>query len=293
MTPADASPRHERETLRGLACHRLSLPCGDSVLVCEHGGQVLSWVAAGRERLYLSARAVFDGRAAIRGGIPMCWPQFSDQGTLPRHGWVRQAPWRFARAACDCDAPSLTLEIDPADACPAEAGAWPFDSLLQLGVVLTPGSLAVTLAVFNRGTASLPFTGALHTYLALKDAGVATVAGWPASPGRWGWDSVRRTPRQAEPAVSLRGEIDCILPAAPGPLELADGDLHLRIEQSGWADTVVWNPGADKCSAMSDMGAGDERRMACIEAAQALSPAVVPAGGLWQGTQRLTVARRS
>lgn len=292
MTAPGAVPVHQRVRLQGLECHELRLPCGDRVVVAEHGGHVLSWVAQGRERLYLSPAAVLDGRAAIRGGIPVCWPQFSQRGSLPRHGWVRQAHWSFIAVDLDAQAPRLVLGLQPGPALPADAGPWTHDCRLEITVAPTPGRLEVTLAVFNLGQQALPFTGALHTYLALSDAETATVAGWPDPSSRQGWDSMTDTPCRVEPGLSLRGEIDRILPAAPGALVVADGNQRLTIEQSGWADTVVWNPGADKCAAMSDMSTGDERRMACIEAAQALSPAAVPPGGVWAGTQRLSVVHR-
>jgi hypothetical protein len=58
---------------------------------------VLSWVTPdGRERLFLSDKAVFDGSVAIRGGIPVCWPQFAGLGELPKHGFVRTLPGRSA-----------------------------------------------------------------------------------------------------------------------------------------------------------------------------------------------------
>lgn len=287
MTHTSTTPVHERVVLQGLACHELSLPGGNRVLVAEHGGQVLSWVAEGRERLYLSPAAVLDGRAAIRGGIPVCWPQFSNRGPLPRHGWVRQSAWRFLGADLDPVQPRLTLGIDPAVALPSTLGPWAHVCRLELSVVLAPGCLQVSLSVFNEGPSLLPFTGALHTYLALDSADTATVSGWT---GGRGWDSVRGEPCEAVPRLGLSGEIDRILPAPVGGLSLHDGAHRLLIEQAGWTDTVVWNPGAEKCAALSDMAPGDEQRMACIEAAQALSAAHVEPGGVWVGHQRLTLA---
>lgn len=290
MTAPGAAPVHERVVWQGLDCHELRLPDGDRVLVSEYGGQVLSWVSRGRERLYLSPLAALDGRAAIRGGIPVCWPQFSDRGPLTRHGWVRQSRWHFVRALLEPHAPCVVMDVQPADVRPAGSGSgWEGDCRLEICVTIVPGSLEVTLTVFNRGAEPLAFTGALHTYLALDDAEAATVTGWPEVSARQGWDSVQGAPCHVEPGLSLRGEIDRILPAASGPLRLADGDHQLFIEQSGWADAVVWNPGASKCAAMSDMPVGGERRMACIEAAQALSPALVSPGGVWTGSQRLAV----
>ncbi len=76
------------------ACLRLTLPSQDTVLVALHGAQMLSWrTGDGRERLYLSPQAVMDGQAAIRGGVPLCFPQFNTRGSLPKHGFVRNTAW--------------------------------------------------------------------------------------------------------------------------------------------------------------------------------------------------------
>lgn len=290
MSAAGASPVHERVRLQGLACHDLLLPSGDRVRVAEHGAQVLSWMASGRERLYLSPIAVLDGRVAVRGGIPVCWPQFSDRGPLPRHGWLRQSPWRFLDAQRDDASPSLRFEVDPAAVRPAGVD-WPHDCRVTLAVSLSPGALTLGVSVHNRGTDVLRFTGALHTYLALDDADTATVSGWSGD-GASGWDAVRGQACAVRPRLGLRGEIDRILPAAQGPLCLEDGAHRLTLGQSGWADTVVWNPGAGKCAALSDMPTGDERRMACVEAAQVVHPIEVAPGAVWTGHQRLDIGPR-
>ena len=44
---------------------------GSSVEVCDFGATVLRWVSGGKERLYLSPKAIFDGSKAVRGGIPL------------------------------------------------------------------------------------------------------------------------------------------------------------------------------------------------------------------------------
>ena len=85
----------ESTTFRDTPCIRLHSD-GATALVALHGAHVLSWQPAdGRERLFLSDRAVFDGQAAIRGGIPVVFPQFAERGPLRKHGFARTAPWTF------------------------------------------------------------------------------------------------------------------------------------------------------------------------------------------------------
>ena len=94
--------RSEVETYCGQPCIRLAIGDGDCALVALHGAQVLSWISGGRERLYLSPKAVFDGQAAIRGGIPLCFPQFNQRGLLREvvdHPGARPKP--FMRPAFD------------------------------------------------------------------------------------------------------------------------------------------------------------------------------------------------
>ena len=95
MLPDSPAAEDRQHTVQGQPCIRLDTDQGDSALVALHGAQVLSWTVAGRERLYLSPRAMFDGRSAIRGGIPLCFPQFNQRGPLP--SMALHATWRGSR----------------------------------------------------------------------------------------------------------------------------------------------------------------------------------------------------
>ena len=79
---------------------RLASTDGASADIYLHGAHVTSWRPANEaaERLYLSERSVFDGKAAIRGGIPVIFPQFATRGSLPRHGFARTMPWTYVGA---------------------------------------------------------------------------------------------------------------------------------------------------------------------------------------------------
>ena len=54
----------------------------------------------------MSKEAVFKPPKALRGGIPVCWPQFGDLGSLKtQHGFARNVEWALEAvetAAADC-----------------------------------------------------------------------------------------------------------------------------------------------------------------------------------------------
>ena len=161
-------------TFQGQACHQLTLPGGDSVLVAEQGAHVLSWVAQGRERLFLSPANKWDGHSAIRGGVPVCWPQFNMRGTLPKHGFARNSAWQLVASELNAEASQLTFEWRSS----AETQTvWPQAFVAQLQVRVSVGSLQLSLHVNNTDTQPLNFTGALHTYLAVDDIDLADLQG--------------------------------------------------------------------------------------------------------------------
>ncbi|XP_043812151.1 putative glucose-6-phosphate 1-epimerase isoform X3 [Manihot esculenta] len=66
---------------------------GHSAEVYLYGGQVTSWKNEHREELlFVSSKAIFKPPKAIRGGIPLCFPQFGI-GALERHGFARNRFW--------------------------------------------------------------------------------------------------------------------------------------------------------------------------------------------------------
>ncbi|THU64617.1 hypothetical protein C4D60_Mb01t28350 [Musa balbisiana] len=67
---------------------------GSSAEVYLFGGHVTSWRTDHREELlFVSNKAIFKPPKAIRGGIPICFPQFSSHGNLEQHGFARNKFW--------------------------------------------------------------------------------------------------------------------------------------------------------------------------------------------------------
>ena len=271
-----------QELFHGQPCHRLTLANGESVLVAQHGAHVVSWVSGGRERLFLSPNTVWDGRAAIRGGIPVCFPQFNQRGDLPKHGFVRNQPWTLLAAEAGDSPDTLCFGFSAGHSTRA---MWPAEFEARLRVDLQPGQLCVTLEVRNLGRQAFSFTGALHSYLAVSDIVHVRLSGLG---GQKEWDSLADTHQTALESLQCVGPFDRVYSAPHAPLHLHDPQGSLEISNSeGWADCVVWNPGAAGCAGMSDMTPDAFEHMLCVEAAQVFEPISVAPGGQWSGSQVL------
>lgn len=268
----------EPAAFRGTPCIRIAAE-GASALVALHGAQVLSWMPAdGRERLFLSERAVFDGRAAIRGGIPVIFPQFGERGLLRKHGFARNRSWTYA--GVEGDQAVLALSGDGSDT------DWPYPFIARLRVGLAAARLAVALEIDNTGAAAFAFTAALHTYLRVDDLSQATIEGLQGCDFE---DSANggTLHRQHDYEVAFENETDRIYNDVVAPLVLMDGTHRLDIEQDGFGDVVVWNPGEQLCARIADLAPDDWRHFACVEAGQVLQPVVLGPGERWSGSQVL------
>jgi len=269
----------------GLPALRLETAGGASALVALHGAQVLSWrPAGGGERLFLSERAEYAAGRAIRGGVPICFPQFAALGSLPKHGLVRTREWRQAGEAGDGGESVARLIFEP----DAESLArWPHPARVEYAVRLDETRLSLELSVDNTGERPLSFTAALHGYLAVEEVESAAIEGLAGIEYRdaAGGDRIRV---EVEPIVRIRGEVDRVYHSVLGEVTLREAGRSLALRAEGFPDVVVWNPGAVKCASLPDMPPDGWRRMLCIEAGAIRTPVVVPAGASWRGRQILT-----
>lgn len=276
---------------------RIVAPGGDAACVSLWGGQVVSWETAdGREHLYLSPRAKSDllsgqHAAPLRGGVPICFPQFASRGNLPKHGWVRNTMWRQTRpVTCGDGAASASFGLRCGMGQALEHG-WSGSFELDLCVTVTTNQIQMSLAVHNSGSAAWAFTAALHTYLALHDVRSAYVAGMKGVLYKDGLRSGEPC-LDAEEEIRISDEVERVYRSAPQEIAVSDGQTQqkrLRVTQEGFADTVIWNPGPVKAAKLGDMPHDDWIHMICIEAAQIHQPVSLRAGETWHGSQVLSI----
>ena len=277
----------------GLAAIAIEAKDGARAVVTLHGGHVVSWTpAGGDEMLYCSPRSAYAAGQAIRGGVPVIFPQFSHHGPLPRHGFARVLPWQQLPGD-DGEEPGcarLRL-VDNHDT----RLIWPHAFELELLVRVGADSLTMGLSCLNTGPTSFQFTSALHTYLRTTNVEQLGLAGLVGCRYLDAVDGHTRT--QAADVLHVDGELDRVYLQPTGPIVLRHGPLPPRlplvISQQGFVDAVVWNPGVLKCGKLADMPADGWRDMICVEAACVEQPLVLQPGQRWVGQQTLQQQRDS
>lgn len=259
----------------------LRAPDGAEVTVLLHGGHLVSWIPAGdQERLYLSPTAVAGPGQAVRGGIPVIFPQFAQRGPLPRHGFARDRAWTWVEGAQRGDVVIGVLRLTDDEATRA---IWPHRFEAELSFSLSGLQLDVELAVTNTGDAPFDFSAALHSYLRVDDVRRARLGGLY---GVRYVDQVNGTEQHQEmDPFSFAGEIDRIYFDAAGPLSLATAMGRMTITREGFGDVVVWNPGPEKAAAMADLPDDDWLRLLCVEAAVIGNPVTLAPGQEWVARQ--------
>lgn len=249
----------------------------------------MSWITPdGEERLYVSERSPFEAGRPIRGGIPIAFPQFADRGPLAQHGFARTQAWTFTGASESDEGARVSFALESS---PRTTALWPGAFELALTATLGGPRLDVQLRVVNSGRDAFAFAAALHTYLRVSDAAAVRLEGLHGIRYANRGDSVMGV--EDRERVTAEEPIDRVYFATPPATRLEDGRRILHIEQGGFTDTVVWNPGRERTAGMADMPTDGFRRMLCVEAAVIELPVELAPGAAWSGRQSITAGSQA
>ncbi len=245
------------------------------------GAHVTSWTpAGGYERLYLSPRSGFGAGVAVRGGVPVVFPQFSSEGPLPKHGFARNSRWEVASVGPG----QARLRLGDTEATRA---LWASPFRLELAVAVEGPALLLELLVTNPGPAAFRFQAALHTYVAVGDVGAVAVTGLQGLRFVERAGGRRDPGLQSGPEIRFAQELDRTYLGAPAEIAVREPGRSIRIRSTGFPDTVVWNPGAELAARIPDLGPGQHERFVCVEAAAIAEPVELAPGASWTGSQAL------
>jgi glucose-6-phosphate 1-epimerase len=267
-------------TYGDLPAVHLTAADGAQATVSLFGAHLLSWKTAdGKERLFVSSQTPLDGSKAIRGGVPVIFPQFNVRGPGLRHGFARVSTWRLTGQGDSF----LEFGLAPSDLSAEHAQAWPHDFTLTLRFTLRGDALDISYSAHNPGQQAYDFGVALHTYYDVGQLDATSISGLQHQQFL---DHHNQTLVQDTPALHFTEKHDRMYQSTPSvTLNTADATLHLA--QQGFDQWVVWNPGKDDAAALTDLADDEYLRFVCIEPARIYQQPLA-AGATWTGKHTIS-----
>ncbi|ESQ54707.1 hypothetical protein EUTSA_v10025755mg [Eutrema salsugineum] len=268
---------------------------GRSFEVYLYGGQVSSWKNEhGEELLVMSSKAIFDPPTPIRGGIPILFPQYSNTGPLPSHGFVRNRFWEIDTNPPQL--PSSSSYVAWVDlilrSSQDDLKIWPHKFEYRLRIHLGPeGDLTLTSRIKNIDVKPFNFTMALHPYFSVSDISEIQVEGLQ-NLNYLDQQKNRARFTDHDKAITFKSQLDRIYLSTPNEIRIVDNKKKktIVVYKEGQVDSVVWNPWEKK---VVDLGAEDYRRFVTVESAAIEKPITVKPGEEWKGILQMTVVPSS
>ena len=251
-----------------------------------HGAHLLSWLPTGQRDVFWLSPQALPEPAAIRGGVPVCWPWFAKQGMLEsaaQHGPVRNLPWQISAIHGSSD-DEISLSLEPCAQAGHYAGLNAFPPGLQVSLRITLGrTLSQVLHTRNRGSQAFHLTQALHNYFAVSHAAQIAIEGLTGLPYQ---NRLRQLATAVQQGLfALDQACDRTYYHSTGQpthrYTLIDPVWQRRIviDTQGSQSVVVWNPGSEGARKMADMPDDGWRDFFCIEAANAGPDVIALAAG--------------
>lgn len=234
--------------------------------IALQGAHLLLWQPATQKLpvLWLSEASPFTTGAPIRGGVPICWPWFTDKGGEPHHGIARILPWRIEDIYSRPRSVQLTLSLTDT----AESRAlWDHHFHLAMTLVLTDNLCELTLTMQGEFSA----TPALHSYFYTKDVNRLAINGL----GTTGLDTLDGCDKSwpNRPFV-INGETAVIFTSPDGKSVIRDSatSRDITITHFNHSDVVAWNPGPERARITADIPDDGWNKFVCVETARVSHP---------------------
>jgi glucose-6-phosphate 1-epimerase len=228
-----------------------------------HGAHVTDFQKKGEPPLLFTSQfSRFAPGQAIRGGVPIIFPWFGAKEGGSAHGFARTCEWELHEVTTVPDG-GVSLRFG-FPGCP-ESATWP-PFAANYAVTVTD-TLTLELIVTNTSRdQQLGIETCLHSYFLVSDVSDVSIVGLKGTSYFDKADHFAQKVDQAD-ALKITGEEDRIYFDSLGAVEIVDPGFRrrIRVEKSGSASTVVWNPWLAKAQQMSDFGNEEYKQMVCVE----------------------------
>ena len=273
---------------------KIALKSFDGTHSCDiylYGCTVTSWRHAGAEKLFCSPITPFNGVAAIRGGIPVVFPQFGrPDEIMPQHGFARTSNWTIDNIVATDS--SCTVQFTLMDNESTRA-VWPHSFLLTYSVSLSITGLRTTFHALNTGESPFQCQALLHTYIAVPKIEDVQVRGFEGMSviDKMAPHSGSELPVDARELATIDREVDRIYVdtstvvntegdefTLPSVIVLDGTTEVLKVQRKAYiktaeskdvqslpTDCVLWNAWIDKTKAIGDLEDDAYLRYVCVE----------------------------
>ena len=144
----------QKDTETGMQHVILSSSDGEhSATIYLFGATVTSWKDRRKECLFVSTKAQMDGKKAIRGGIPLVFPQFgakpiTKRSKMSQHGFARSSMWKYCEKESSSNENNATavFRLSPSK---ETRDVWSHEFALKYTVTLRVGQLHTVLSCSN------------------------------------------------------------------------------------------------------------------------------------------------
>jgi len=265
----------------------ISHPSGAKASVNPFGATLTSYQTSnGRELIFVSSLAKRDGSKAIRGGVPLVFPQFGQPiKAMPQHGFLRCNIWNVGDFYEEDDASCCDFTLRLKDVVKARGGdVWSADNdkvdcEVVFVVRVLPSSFQTVLKIKNIGSTPFSFQALFHTYYKIE-GGQALNNDVCYVKGLTGYSVEDKVTGESyihpDENVIFGKEVDRIYSNPSKPeLNLVVGtgaSSDLRLTSKATVDgkvapvsVVVWNPYIAKAKALGDFSDEEYHDMICVE----------------------------
>ena len=211
--------------------------------------------------LFTSQFSRFNAGQPIRGGVPIIFPWFGAREGEPMHGFARISRWELHEAMTLPEG-GVTLRFHLPET--PESGVWP--SFNANYVVTITDKLSLELLITNSSDENFSFETCLHSYFFVGDINEVGISGLK-DVGYLDKTDHFAQKRETEESICFASEVDRIFLDTTQTVEIHDRNLRriIKIEKSGSASTVLWNPWMAKAQQMPDFGNEEYKQMVCVE----------------------------
>lgn len=262
------------EGVNGLSM--VHLVCGSSTAdIYLLGGTVTSWRYNGEEKLFVSSQAIYNGVKAIRGGIPLVFPQFSQPlKEMPQHGFTRTSKLDLQDIVSSETSSQVIFTLTHND---STLAVWPHKFQLFYVVTLSSDSLTSKLTIVNVDKEPFKCHTLLHSYLSVPHISSISVKGFK---GYTYIDKLTNSSiEEPEEECEVNQEVDRVVLAQIdkplSPVTVIDRVTKTPLIEVNTIctynnqpipfDVVFWNPWIEKAKALADLGDEDYLKYVCIE----------------------------